>query len=109
VKDNIANYTKREVERAKLAREYQRKLGYSAGQLVKLLNSGKIRNAEVTPHDVVRSINIWGKDLGQLKGKTTAKKSKAVNFEPVLQVRRDQVMDMDRVLIDAEHTSSEQG
>jgi len=100
VKDNIANYTKREVERAKLAREYQRKLGYSAGQLVKLLNSGKIRNAEVTPHDVVRSINIWGKDLGQLKGKTTAKKSKAVNFEPVLQVRRDQVMDMDLMFVE---------
>jgi len=100
VKDNIANYTKREVERAKLAREYQRKLGYSAGQLVKLLNSGKIRNAEISPHDVVRSINIWGKDLGQLKGKTTAKKSKAVNFEPVLQVRRDQVMDMDLMFVE---------
>ena len=100
VQDSMRNYTKREVERARLAREYQRKLGYSAGQLVKLLNSGKIRNAEITPHDIVRSINIWGKDLGQLKGKTTAKKTKAVQFEPVLQVRRDQAMDLDLMFVE---------
>ena len=100
VQENMSRYTKREIARAASARDYQRKLGYTAGQLIGLLNSGKIRNAEVTAHDVVRSIDIWGKDLGQLKGKTTAKKPGAIKFEPLLKLQQDQVMDIDLMFVE---------
>ena len=48
----------------------------SAGQLIKAINTGKLKNSEITSQDVLRSIDIWGKDLGNLKSKTTAKKNK---------------------------------
>jgi len=80
VRENINLYTKREIAQAKKAREYQRRLGYvTAGTLIKLLAAGKIKDAEITVQDVVRAVNIWGKDLGNLKGKSTAKKTPTVD------------------------------
>ena len=50
VADNIKKYTRREVKKAELAREYLRRADYmSAGQFIKTINQGKIRNCDVTP------------------------------------------------------------
>ena len=82
VSGNKGLYTKREVIQADKAKHYQRTISYiTAGDLIKLLASGKIKNAEVSVQDVVRSVKIYGKDLGNLKGKTTAKKGPIVNLE----------------------------
>ena len=75
VSDNLSKYTKREVKSAELARQYIRRTDYmSAGKLIKTIKTGKIRNCKVSVQDVLRSIDIWGKDLGNLKGKSTAHK-----------------------------------
>ena len=69
----MSRYSKREVAQATMARDYITRLGVvTAGNLIKLLAAGKIKNAEVTVQDVVRCTEIWGKDLANLKGKTTA-------------------------------------
>jgi hypothetical protein len=49
--------------------------------LIKAISSGKIRNCEVSSQDVLRCIDIWGKHEGNLRGKTTARKTKAVSMD----------------------------
>jgi hypothetical protein len=61
----------RQIKQADLAREYQRKLGYaSPGQLIKMIGQGKLNNGKISAQDVVRALDIYGPDLGSLKGKT---------------------------------------
>jgi hypothetical protein len=76
VSDTMKKYSMRQVRQAELAREYQRKLGYaSPGQLIKMIGQGQRANSSITAQDVVRSVDIWGPDLGSLKGKTTSHKA----------------------------------
>ena len=82
VQENMNKYTKREVKQAKLAREYIRRSNFiSEGQLIKAINTGKIKNCEISSQDVLRSIDIFGKHEGNLRGKTTARKTKAVSAD----------------------------
>ena len=80
--DNLKKYTKREIKQASLAREYIRRSDFmSEGQLIKAINIGKIKNCEASSQDVLRSIDIWGKHEGNLRGKTTARKVKGVSMD----------------------------
>ena len=38
-----------------------------------MLTHGRTLNAPVTPHDVIRATDIYGKDVASLKGRTTYK------------------------------------
>ena len=70
-------YTVREVRDVSLARDYQRRLGYaSAAHTIKLISQGNSTNSKVTARDVHRAIDIWGPDVGSLKGKTTSHQAK---------------------------------
>jgi hypothetical protein len=70
VSDKMKKYSKRQVRQAELAREYKRKLGYaSPGQLIKMIGQGQLTQSGITAQNVVRSIDIWGPDLGSLKGR----------------------------------------
>lgn len=100
VSENMNKYTKREIRQARLAREYLRRSNYNwtEGQLIKQLAAGKIKNAEISVQDVLRAHDIWGKCIGTLKGKTTARKSPTVTFEPIPRdptIQRDQVCNVD--------------
>ena len=100
VADNMLRYTKAEVEAAWRARELQRKKRYQSA-------AGKIRNCSVTGVDVARSVAIWGKDLGSLRGKTTVRKEKPVHPDelarsgsmPPRPVRRDNVLQIDLMFV----------
>ena len=77
VEQNKKKYTVIEVRDASLARDYQRRLGYaSAAQTIKLISQGNLTNSKVTARDVHRAIDIWGPDVGSLKGKTTSHQAK---------------------------------
>ena len=66
-----------EVIRAEEARELQRKLAYpSAGTLIKEMQLGKVET-KLTPTDVINGVYIFGKSLGECKGKTTASKQES--------------------------------
>ena len=81
VEQNKLGYSKREVRDAIVAREFIRRMGYpSIRDAIELLESGSIVNCPVTVQDIVRAQNIFGTDIGILKGKMTHKKSDPVNL-----------------------------
>ena len=102
VHDKMKKYTVRQVKQAEIAREYQRKLGYSSpGQLIKLIGQGKLVNGTVTAQDVVRSLDIWGPDLGSLKGKTPSHQAQIEEEQPLLDNLQDknQIMYIDLMFV----------
>jgi hypothetical protein len=89
VSDKMKKYSKRQVKQAELAGEYQRKLGYaSPGQLLKMIGQGQLTQSGITAQEVVRSIDIWGPDLGSLKGKTTSHKAQLEEEIPTLKTKQ---------------------
>ena len=103
VKDKKKLYTARQVKSAELAREYQRKLGYaSPGQLIKLIGQGKLDKSDITAQDVVRALDIFGPDLGSLKGKTTSHKTELEEEMPVVDRQfLNQVMYIDLMFVNS--------
>ena len=102
VNDKMKKYTVKQVKQAELAREYQRKLGYaSPGQLIKLIGQGKLVNSNITAQDVVRSLDIWGPDLGSLKGKTPSHQAQIEEEQPILDKlqERNQIMYIDLMFL----------
>jgi hypothetical protein len=69
-----AEHTKREVTRAQEAKKMRRRLYYpSDGALVRTLHKGVMTNCDVTGRDVSVSVNIYGKDIPSIKGKSKDK------------------------------------
>ena len=83
VEERMKIFSKAEIARAEEARELQQRMGYpSAGQLIKQLQHGKIET-RVTPNDVVNAVYIFGKSIGECKGKTTSRKQEEEKPEPI--------------------------
>jgi hypothetical protein len=102
VSDKMKKYSIRQVKQAELAREYQRKLGYaSPGQLIKMIGQGQLTQSGITAQDVIRSIDIWGPDLGSLKGKTTSHKAQLEEELPILKTKQfeSQTMYLDLMFV----------
>jgi hypothetical protein len=98
VKGQMSKYNKREVKSAELAREIGRKMGFSApSQLIKMINNGKFINNKLVSQDVLRAVDIWGVDLGTLKGKTPSHKSElATELDILVKTQsEDQIMHTD--------------
>lgn len=85
VSGNMGRYSKAENKKAAAARDLQRKMDYvSEGMVHKMLSAGKFIDTDVTARDVERSVDIYGKSVGSLKGMTTDRKPVAVDTEPLL-------------------------
>ena len=75
VKENRKGYTPRQFERAKVARKLLHVLGCPTAEKLKLmLKQNLVRNCPVTAEDVNLAEQIFGLDMGALKGKTTRSK-----------------------------------
>ena len=92
VNEQIRKYSKREVEEAETARDFMRKMGFGVQALKKLITAGKIDNCKITTHAIDRAVDIWGKDLAFVKGKTTTHASTPQQQEPLAVTRVNQVM-----------------
>ena len=77
VEQQEAKYTKKEILRAKAAKELLKRLGFPSVQtLVDMISKGVLLNNEITVADVHRAVDIYGKSLGELKGKSVDRKVK---------------------------------
>lgn len=84
VSERELRYTKREIKDALRARAFVRRLAYpSSRAAIDMLSSGAILNCPVTSHDIQRSLDIYGEQVGSLKGKTTASRSVVVKIEHI--------------------------
>jgi len=82
VDSNARFYTKRQFERAKLARQLLHVLGCpSIRDMKTILQQNAIRNCPVTIEDVDIAQRIFGKDIASLKGKTTRAKPTPVRSD----------------------------
>ena len=74
VKENMVGFTKREVDGAKLARKIYHSLGCPTLESFKhALRTNLIKNCPITTQDAINAEQIFGPDIGSLKGKTTRK------------------------------------
>jgi hypothetical protein len=101
VEDMEQNFTKRQIARAKISRDMIRNLGYpSPKDFVDAIKSGAILNCPITVQDFKNSLEIYGTDLGTLKGKSTREKPRPVDIQKVARnLERDVVLAMDIMFI----------
>jgi Reverse transcriptase (RNA-dependent DNA polymerase) len=89
VADNMRQYTKREVDQAKTARELMARLGHASSQAtIDMLDAG-MSNCTVTKQDVRNADAIFGSSIPSLKGKT--RKQASTPASPVIAPRVTQV------------------
>ena len=101
VRMNKLKYTKREVQRADEVMKLRRRLSFPADETIPKYQS--IINIPITRKDVVRSIDIYGKDRNSIRGKDTKRKTDTVHLESVYKPSDvPQVMNIDIFFIDGE-------
>jgi hypothetical protein len=67
---------------ARQAQELTQLFGYpSSKDLITPIKNGSIINCPILVHDVARAVDIYGTDIGLLKGKTERSKSEPVKVE----------------------------
>ena len=71
VSENKSRYTNAEVSRAESARALQRKIGRpTTRDFIHIVNHNLLPNCPVTQRDILAAEDIFGPDVGSLKGKT---------------------------------------
>jgi len=82
VAENEAEFTPRQVEKAKEARDLYAMIGRpSYRDYLAIIKNDLLPNAKITPSDVERAEKIYGKDLGAIQGKTTRQTPNSVSTD----------------------------
>jgi hypothetical protein len=80
-----ARYTRRKIEGVDTARALYQKLGHPSEQVSnKILQESMIRNCPLTSDDAKRALQIYGRNVATLKGKTVKQKKRGTsNYQPI--------------------------
>jgi hypothetical protein len=79
VDDNKSNYTNRDYSQAVLARKIQNIIGRpSTRRYLVIIDKNKLLNCPITRDDILAAEDIFGSNLGSLKGKTARAKTEHV-------------------------------
>ena len=100
VEQNLQAFTKREIGRARLARELMSRMGFpTVGMAMSIVNSGS--NFDISSRDFEIAEAIWGKDMASIKGKTTKRATVTADISIKAKVvQKDQVLSIDIMFID---------
>ena len=99
VTDNKLKYTKRQVKKAEEAARVRRRLFFPSDEAIPRLSS--INNIPVTRQDIMRSIDIFGRDRSAVRGKLTD--SKTDTMEPAWKpIDQPQFLSVDLFFIDGD-------
>ena len=103
VTDNKSNYTNDDYRRAKAARELQVKIGRpSTKDYIRIITNHQIPNCPVEPRDIRIAENIFGPDIGALKGKTVRRPPSKVNRTPLIPIPSEILSTYGRVTLCAD-------
>jgi hypothetical protein len=92
VKENRVEYTQRQFEQAKRARELYHIVGTPTIESFKtLIKMNAIKNCPVTTEDVNNAKKIFGAGMSSLRGKSTRRKSTAVQ-EDVIEIPEELIL-----------------
>jgi len=82
VDENKSRYTNAEVDRAKEARALQTKIGRpNTRDFIKIVNNNLLPRCPVTKRDIMAAEDIFGPDVGSLKGKTVRRSPQQVRTD----------------------------
>jgi len=80
--NNHYRYSSRDYSKATLAHKIQRTIGRpSTRQFIRIVNENLLPYCPIYQNDILAAKNIFGQDIGALKGKTTQKKPKSVSLK----------------------------
>ena len=75
VRKNMAGFTPQEIEKAKLSRQTQGRVGHPPdGVFKQMIGEKELKNDPVSLDDVANALAILGANVNRLKGATTRKK-----------------------------------
>lgn len=98
VKENSQSYTRREVKRAREARRLMAIIGRpTEKRMLEIVSKRLLPNCPVTGQDVVNARNIFGPDVGSLKGKTVRRPEQHVELK-LMQIPND-IMERHREVV----------
>jgi hypothetical protein len=84
VSENKTRYTNAEASQAELARALQKKLGHiSTDQFIHIVTNNLLPNCPVTKRDIMAAEDIYGPDIGILKGKTVRRSPRKVSTDMI--------------------------
>ena len=99
--DNKLKYTKRQVKKAEEAARVRRRLFFPSVEAIPSLSS--INNIPVTRQDIMRSIDIFGRDRSAIRRKLTDSKTETVPMEPAWKpIDQPQFLSVDLFFIDGD-------
>jgi hypothetical protein len=98
--ENEKQYSKRDVDKAREAREIERRLGYpSVARIIDAINSGAIIEVPVVSQDFARNHRIWGPAVAAIQGKTHNQKTSIEKINMVPRVVTDIHMHCDIMFV----------
>ena len=100
VEQNLRAFTKREIERARAARELMARMGFpSVGMAMSIVNTGS--NFDISSRDFQVAEAIWGRNMASMNGKTTKRATVVADIMIKAKiVQKDQVLVIDIMFID---------
>ena len=99
VAENLKGYTKKQIERARRARRMYHIVGCpTVANFKQLLKMNAVKNCPVTAEDVDIAEQIFGADIGALKGKTTTRRPLPVKNDYV-EIPKELTMKIDNLTL----------
>ena len=100
VEQNSRAFTRREIDRARSARELMARMGFpSVAMAMSRVNTGS--NFDISARDYRVAESIWGRDMASIKGKTTKRATMAADILIKAKiVQKDQMLSIDIMFID---------